>query len=271
VTPVGDKSQTPPQTPAASPPRDEVSGEVRTQTTGKSPEGAPKAPASAPANALAKKAAATATPRAILNAVENEVSGSGEKSSLDDEVAIEIARLLLPKELDDEPPSREPESSPLLLGTSETPAVPSEPNPETAQRAKEDSEESVARSKPPAEGTSKPGGSRTSPIQSRISEVSQAAKLPRRAQSDTPGDTLDETPQNDPLPKCLTERWDDSGDGASKGEAAGHPDGSRDKNAFRWPFRRLRATMDHDHAMAAVQDADAGVKESQVPVKKAAK
>jgi hypothetical protein len=191
----------------------------------------------------------------------------GEKSSLDDEVAIEIARLLLPKELDDERPSEEPESSPLLLGTSETPAVPSEPNTETARRAKEDSEESVAKSKPPAERTSKPGESPTSPRQSRISEVAQAAKLPRRAQHETP----DETPQNDPLPKCLTERWDDSGDGTSKGEAAGHLDESRDKSAFRWPFRRLRATLDHDHAMAALQDVDTGVKQSPAPVKKASK
>ena len=267
-----------PQTAAASPARDEVSGKVLTATTSKSPEGAPKAPvnapantpanppANAPANAPAKTAAATTTPHAILDAVESEVSGSGEKPSLDDEVAIEIARLLMPKELDDEPSSEEPKSTPLLLGTSETPAVPSEPNTEPARRDKQDPEESVVRSMPPAKRTSKPGESPASPSRSRISEVSQAAKLPRRAHYDTPDETL----QNDPLPKCLTERWDDSGDGRTKGEAAGHPDGPRDKNAFRWPFRRLRAAMDHDHAMAALQDADTGAKESPAPVKKAA-
>ena len=54
----------------------------------------------------------------------------------------------------------------------------------------------------------------------------------------------------EPLPRCLTERWEDEGSDPLASSARGQPAQRRDTGSYRWPFRRLRATIDHDHAHA---------------------
>jgi hypothetical protein len=231
-------------------------------------------------------------------------SFSPDDESAGDDMAIEIARLLLPQgdsgDNDDllfEPvPAPEPEpkaavakddtqeapqpqddlpdevdqsGETLVLGTDETPQI-AHPEPAAVEitkpkateaspfedwRAKSQHRGTGASSKFAASGLDRPMARRkpASGEQPVVGEDADASEPGSRAQplhresEPRPDPEPEPDVPTEPLPRCLTERWEDADTASSE---RGQPAQPRDKGTYRWPFRRLRATIDHDHAHA---------------------
>ena len=80
-------------------------------------------------------------------------------------------------------------------------------------------------------------------------EARRIAVATRPAQREAPTD------QPESLPKCLTERWERDPEAGAEWNDGAEAGAARDKGAFRWPFRRLRATIDQDHAADRAEEA----------------
>ena len=233
-----------------------------------------------PAKNVAARVPAAAAVRSKLpllpESLDDDFSAVQEKSSLEDEVAIEIARLLKPQDseadaetlsLDPKPDEQEAaaKDAPLLLGTSKTPELdaagtrPPAPSPAAASKAP-----AAPAAKQGFGGTAAP----TEPAKADTPEPDKAAAtaLVEARGAETRGEDAESAPsahapqpvpaeamEKEPLPKCLTERWDDAEDSGAAGKSNPLDVLRRDKSSFRWPFRRVRSTMEQDQAMAAIE------------------
>ncbi len=234
--------------------------------------------AEAPAkNVPARVPAAAAVrpkPSVLPESLDDDFSDVQEKSSLEDEVAIEIARLLKPQDseadaerlsLDPKPDEQEAaaKDAPLLLGTSKTPELDA-----AGTRLPAPSPAAAAPAAPAAKqgfgGTAAP----TEPAKADTPEPDKAAAtaLVEARGAETRGEDAESAPsahapqpvpaeamEKEPLPKCLTERWDDAEDSGATGKSNPLDDLRRDKSSFRWPFRRVRSTIEQNQAMAAIE------------------
>ncbi len=236
---------------------------------------------SQPANLLS--AAAGVKPETLPESLDEDISFAPEKSSLDDEVAIEIARLLRPQDseqdsealsLNPEPAEKtEPEpaasqteaaGAPLLLGTSQTPALDAAPVTPPATTA---GPPETAAPKIPATPVAEHGSAGKTAPPEPVEAAALAPDEPGKpaAPETTPGKSAVAPPasaprpvpaeamEREPLPKCLTERWDDQESSGTVGGSSPLDDPRRDRSSFRWPFRRLRSTIEHDQAMEAME------------------